>query len=380
MSSSASIMLVLIMMRSDSSKATASDMNSTSGAAASGETVVLMQYWKMWASVAVHMRFKLDVRLVDALGMAQEQIPSRFQVFVKALHQLVLAFFREINQNIHAKNAIELAHVHNLGQVHGSEGHHTADARLHHRLGAGSRKVEVALLRADRFQLARMICATLGVIESLPADVGGQDMDVPCIREFQRVSNSHGDAEGFFAGSAAGAPDAQRARALPKLLHVQFGQNFLFQRLKGRGIAEEGSLLRQQPLQQGVVFHVGVLNQANQIGSMGQLAGLYMLAHAAGEEAFARIVKEDARARLNQAPNLAQLVLADCCLHGPHPAALLRVNEPTGARQPPAPTEPRRDRHWRRGIATALRSVALTCAPSAPRCAPFAARPARSAA
>src|SRR5713101_1884994 len=51
MSSSASVALVLIMIRSDSSMATASEANSTRGVAASAEMVVFMAYWKMCASL-----------------------------------------------------------------------------------------------------------------------------------------------------------------------------------------------------------------------------------------------------------------------------------------------------------------------------------------
>src|SRR5437879_3430349 len=52
MSSSASTLLALIMMRSDSRTATPSEMNSTSGPEASGPIVAFIAYWKMWASLA----------------------------------------------------------------------------------------------------------------------------------------------------------------------------------------------------------------------------------------------------------------------------------------------------------------------------------------
>ncbi len=51
MSSTASAALALIISRSDSSTATASEMNSTSGPAASGLMVAFIAYWKMWASL-----------------------------------------------------------------------------------------------------------------------------------------------------------------------------------------------------------------------------------------------------------------------------------------------------------------------------------------
>src|SRR5262249_39807173 len=79
---------------------------------------------------AVHVRFKLHVSLADASSVSQEQLSPGLQILVEALHQLALALLREINQNVHAKNAIELAHINDLRQVHGREGHHVADARL----------------------------------------------------------------------------------------------------------------------------------------------------------------------------------------------------------------------------------------------------------
>src|SRR4029077_2381870 len=76
-------------------------------------------------------------------------------------------------------------------------------------------------------------------------------------------------------------------------------------------IAEERSLLGQQALQQRIVFHVGIQDQANQLSAMAQLAVIDMITHTRGEEPLAGFIKEDSRTRFNQAAYFAQLMFAD---------------------------------------------------------------------
>src|SRR5260221_687353 len=162
----------------------------------------------------------------------------------------------------------------------------------------------------DDFHLAGAVDAVFRVIQRSTAYVRRQNMDVPCISELQRISDSHGDAVRLFAGGASRAPYAKRTRVLPELLHMQLGQDLFLQCLKHRRIAEERCFLRQQPLQQRVVLHVGILDHAQQVGAVRQLARLKMLAHAAGKKTFARRVEEYARAFFNQAANLTQFMFA----------------------------------------------------------------------
>src|SRR6476469_610962 len=149
------------------------------------------------------------------------------------------------------------------------------------------------------------------MVQSVAAYVGGQNVNVPRVGKLNCVGHSHCDAVGFLAGSASGAPDAERTRAFPELFHVQVWQDLLLQRFKKRRIAKEGGLLRQESLKQRIIFNVGILDQADQVSTVRQLPGLNVFNHASREEAFARIVKMDSRTRLNQAAYLAQFVFAN---------------------------------------------------------------------
>ena len=66
----------------------------------------------------------------NGLRMAQNQVSTRFQIFMKALNQLRLALLRKVNQHIHAEDEVKLSHIDDLGQVHGSKSHHAANARF----------------------------------------------------------------------------------------------------------------------------------------------------------------------------------------------------------------------------------------------------------
>src|SRR5262249_6118842 len=101
----------------------------------------------------VHQRILVDVRFnraigfADGFGMTKEEISARLQVFIKALDQLRLALVRKINQDVHAKDAVEFPHVDHLGQVHGSKRDHVADSRLDHVMIVGPGKILLALTR-----------------------------------------------------------------------------------------------------------------------------------------------------------------------------------------------------------------------------------------
>src|SRR5258708_7797060 len=198
--------------------------------------------------IAIDVRVELDVTLADGLRMAQEEISPWLQILIKPLHQLRLALFREINQDVHAKDAVELAHIDNLRKVHGGECNQISDPRPDNVMFSGTRKILLTLLGRDGFHFALGVDGVFGVIHPGPAYIPCQHLDVPCVGELQRVGNGHGDAVGLFAGGAARAPYTQCPRVFPEFLHVQLGQAFFLQRLKNRRIAEERCLLRQQPL------------------------------------------------------------------------------------------------------------------------------------
>ena len=50
--------------------------------------------------------------------MAEEEVAAWFESFVKALNQGAAAFFREIDQDVHAKNGVHAADVNGGGQIH----------------------------------------------------------------------------------------------------------------------------------------------------------------------------------------------------------------------------------------------------------------------
>src|SRR5262249_7340615 len=75
-----------------------------------------------YARVTINMGVKLHVGPFDGFRMTEKQVSPGLQVFIKTLDQLRLPLLREVNQNVHAENAVKLAHVHDLRQVHGREG------------------------------------------------------------------------------------------------------------------------------------------------------------------------------------------------------------------------------------------------------------------
>src|SRR6185437_1693756 len=100
----------------------------------------------------------------------------------------------EINQNIHAEDAIKLAHVDDLRQIHGSEGDHAAQLRLHNKLAAVAEEILLAVMKADRLHLARIIAGAFSAFESLAAAVGSKNVDFPCFVKFNDICHRHGDA------------------------------------------------------------------------------------------------------------------------------------------------------------------------------------------
>src|SRR5258708_4691734 len=156
--------------------------------------------------IAIDVRVELDVTLADGLRMAQEEISPWLQILIKPLHQLRLALFREINQDVHAKDAVELAHIDNLRKVHGSERNQISDSRPDKVMLFGTRKVLLTLLGRNGFHFALGIDAMFGVVEGIAAYVRRENVDVPCVGELQRIGNGHGDSAGLFAGGAPRAP------------------------------------------------------------------------------------------------------------------------------------------------------------------------------
>src|SRR5215471_11382810 len=149
------------------------------------------------------------------------------------------------------------------------------------------------------------------MVQSLPADVCSENVNVPRIGEFQRIADRHGNAVWLFTGRTSGAPDTQRTRAFPELLHVQLRQYPSLQDLENCGISEEGRLLCEEALQQGVIFDIGILDESQQVSAVRQFFRLDVLAHTTGKEAFARLIKQHSGTLLDQSAYLSQFMFAN---------------------------------------------------------------------
>src|SRR5690242_2232689 len=333
------------------------------------------------------MGFKFHVSAADRFRVTEKQVTAGLQVVEEPLQQLCLPFGGEVNQDIHTKNTVKLAHVDHLGKIHRRERYKVTDRRSHRKPpGAHGGEVLLTLLRVNRLEIAGCINAQFRMVQCSAADIRGKYVDIPCLGKLERISYSHCDAVGLFSCGASCTPDAERARVFPKLARVQFGENLLVQGFKSGRVTVKRCFLSQEPLQKRVVLYVGSCNQADEVRTVSNPARLRMLAHTAGEEALARRVKQDSRSRFNQPSNFAQFVFADD--HQVPPVqvtvtagttSLLRFN----GHGPRPPIQD--DLHWRtpaalrqHGTAKALHSTVLTCAPAVPLCARSGAHPAKS--
>lgn len=107
------------------------------------------------------------------------------------------------------------------------------------------------------------IRTTPGNADGTLIEVGGKHLDLAgSLFHGQLLAGEHGQAVGFFAGGAAGRPDAYFASALGWLgLADQLRQHMAFQRLEGLAVTEEVGDTDQHVGQQGrglfaVVFQV----------------------------------------------------------------------------------------------------------------------------
>src|SRR5699024_8838696 len=113
----------------------------------------------------------------------------------------------------------------------------------------------VADIRADGFGATPVA----GCLEGLLINIGGKNL------EFRQVAptlsaliKQHRDGIGFFAGSAAGHPNAQLIIAV--LIFKQFGNNFGLQRFKSFGIAKKAGDADQQIFKKFLYFLRIILN------------------------------------------------------------------------------------------------------------------------
>src|SRR5205085_7727549 len=114
--------------------------------------------------------------------MSKEEIAARFQVLAEAPYERHSQLLREVNQDVHTKNAIKAAHVHHLRKVHLREGNHAPQFWLHLVLAVPNRtEMRVNLLRREQCQLTSRVAAALRDIECMTANVGREDLHIPCV-------------------------------------------------------------------------------------------------------------------------------------------------------------------------------------------------------
>src|SRR6185437_8691141 len=147
------------------------------------------------------------------------------------------------------------------------------------------------LARRQLFQAAAGINTTFCVTQGTFADVRRKNFDIPCLRKHKRIRDSDRDGIWFLARGATRAPDAQSARRLPKLLHMQFREHFLLESFVNSGIAEKRGFLSEQTLDECVVFDSRSVELPQQVSAASEMFRTYVFAHARREEALARGVE-----------------------------------------------------------------------------------------
>ena len=95
--------------------------------------------------------------------MAEHEISTRLQRVVEAAENSEAALFGKIHQHVHAKDAVEFADVHRLGQIHLRERDHPANAWLHLKSTLRIGEMGLDLAERDILEAALGIDAFLGV-------------------------------------------------------------------------------------------------------------------------------------------------------------------------------------------------------------------------
>src|SRR5258708_7790523 len=244
------------------------------------------------------------------LRVSKKQVAARFQSVVEPLYQGAPPLFREIDENVHAKNHVHAADVDRRSKVHLRERNHFSQARLYLIPTTDFSKVVCQLLFAHASDTAAFVNPALGMFQSMPSDIRREYFHVPRIRERKRICDRDANGVGLFAGGTTGAPNSQRAGVLPEFLGVQFGQYPLLECFIHTRVAEKARFLRQQPLKQAFVFDVGFTHGAEQFRAALHSFCAQVFAHTRGEEALSRFIEANSRSLFDQHANLAQLVFA----------------------------------------------------------------------
>src|SRR5205823_14559065 len=107
--------------------------------------------------------------------MSEKEISARLQRFIKTLHYRTAALLGEIDQHVHAEDRVHASEINRRSEIHLRERNHFPQSRPDLPSTFHGRKMSAELLFAQAGNAAARVHATLGVLQRLPADIGGQD-------------------------------------------------------------------------------------------------------------------------------------------------------------------------------------------------------------
>src|SRR5580700_3719054 len=115
--------------------------------------------------------------------MPQKEIAPGLQRVVKPLNESAPPLLGEIDQHVHAENHVHSANVYSRCQIHLCEGNHFSQSRLHLMPAVAFSEVHRQLFRADAAEASSFINTALRVLQSVPPDVGSENLHIPRIRK-----------------------------------------------------------------------------------------------------------------------------------------------------------------------------------------------------
>jgi hypothetical protein len=192
----------------------------------------------------------------DVLGVAQEQVAARGELPGEAGHQPPLRLAVEIDHDVAAEDDVEpLAERPRLpDQVHLRETDQRAGLRPHgHEARVLARAAEEVLApqgHRDGLGAPLLVDAARGVGQDLGVHVGRHDLHVPLGQRREVLQQADGQGVRLLAGGAAGAPDAQAARAAAAGALDQLREDDLAEEVEVVRLAEELGLVGRDAVDQ----------------------------------------------------------------------------------------------------------------------------------
>src|SRR2546426_8513766 len=139
------------------------------------------------------------------------------------LNEFLATLFREVDQDVHAKDDVHFSDVNAVAQIHLNEINHLAKTGTNLLTAFRGLKMSGELLFADACDAATGVDASFSNGKRVAADVRSEDFDIPGLREGNSVADGNCDGVGFFPSGTTGTPNAKRPRIVPELSNVEFG-------------------------------------------------------------------------------------------------------------------------------------------------------------